>query len=213
MVVAAAIIAVGAVWYAQRPAGVSVDLGAANAQSSGDVDTAGVLEMSLGNPDADVTVIEYASFTCPHCKNFHNGPFKQLKSEYMDTGKINFIYREVYFDKYGLWAGMVARCGGPEKYFGIADLLYETQAEWAKGSEAQIGGNLRKIGLNAGIDADKLDACFADGDMARAMVAVFQETSTADGINSTPSFVIDGKKYSNMAYDDFAAILDEKLGQ
>ena len=84
--------------------------GAAYAQSSA---APTVEEMSQGNPDAAVTVIEYASFTCPHCANFHNGPYQDLKADFIDTGKINFIYREVYFDRFGLWAGMLALCAGP----------------------------------------------------------------------------------------------------
>ena len=85
-------------------------LGAAMAQDAGTFDTSSIVEMQIGNPDAPVTIIEYASYTCPHCKRFHEGPFKQLKAEYIDTGKINFIYREVYFDRYGLWASAIARC-------------------------------------------------------------------------------------------------------
>ena len=99
-------------WLGSQPQAPGVTLGAVNAQEAGDIDTSGVLEMSMGNPDADVTVIEYASFTCPHCRSFHEGAFKDLKKDYIDTGKINFIYREVYFDRFGLWAGMLARCGG-----------------------------------------------------------------------------------------------------
>ena len=89
-----------------------------------------VQEMTIGNPDAAVTVVEYASFTCPHCRTFHERVWPSLKENYVDTGKINFVYREVYFDRYGLWAGMLARCDGGEKYFGIADMLYKRQREW-----------------------------------------------------------------------------------
>jgi len=83
--------------------------GAANAQStSGDIDTSGIVDMVTGNPDSAVEIIEYASFTCPHCATFHATNFKKLKSEYIDTGKIKFVYREVYFDRFGLWASLVA---------------------------------------------------------------------------------------------------------
>lgn len=181
--------------------------------ASADAATSEVIEMSMGNPDAEVTVIEYASFTCPHCKNFHAGPLKTLKSEYIDSGKINFIYREIYFDRYGLWAGMLARCGGPARYFGLADLLYEQQSEWAKGEPAQVADNLRRLGKTAGLDEAQVEACLSDADKAQAMVARFEETSKADDINSTPSFVINGKKYSNMNYEDFSKILDTELAE
>jgi protein-disulfide isomerase len=187
-------------------------VGMAEAQSE-EVDTSLVSEMTLGNPDAPVTVVEYASFTCPHCANFHSGAFKQLKEEFIDTGRINFVYREVYFDRFGLWAAMIARCAGPDRYFGVADVLYQTQREWTAGGDpATIADNLRRIGLTAGLSPDEVNACLQDGDKARAMVAVYQENAEADGINSTPSFVINGEKYSNMPYDEMKAILEEALG-
>ena len=207
-----AVLGIGGFLYASRSSEPGPNLLAANAQDASDVDTSGVLEMSLGNPDADVTVIEYASFTCPHCRNFHETVFGQLKTNYIDTGKINFIYREVYFDRFGLWGGIVARCGGEAKYFGISDLLYKQQSAWlAGGDPAQIAGNLRKIGKTAGLSDDQLDACLNDGENAKALVAVYQKNAKADDINSTPSFLINGKKVSNMNYADFAAALDEEL--
>ena len=89
-------------------------------------------DMMVGNADASVTVIEYASFTCPHCASFHAGPYKKLKKDYIDTGKIKFVFREVYFDKVGVWSSLIARCGGQERFFGIADLIFKGQKEWAR---------------------------------------------------------------------------------
>ena len=193
-------------------AGGSAPVGMARAQE-GEIDTSRVLEMSMGNPDAPVTVIEYASFTCPHCRSFHEGPFKELKANYIDTGRIHFIYREVYFDRFGLWAGMLARCAGPDRYFGMTEMIYATQQEWiGNGDPATIAENLRKMGRTAGLTDEQVDACLQDADMAQAMVAVYQQNAAADGIESTPSFVINGEKYSNMSYEEFSAILEEKLG-
>ncbi|PWE32632.1 thiol-disulfide oxidoreductase [Maritimibacter sp. 55A14] len=186
---------------------------AALAQSADDVDTSGIEDMALGDANASVKVIEYASFTCPHCANFHKTVFGKLKADYIDTGKIHFIHREVYFDRFGLWAAMVARCGGPERYFGIADMIYERQREWLSGEDAsQIVGNLRKLGKIAGIGDAELDACLSDQQHAEALVARYQETAKADDITSTPSFVINGDKFSNMSYEDFSSVLDDKLG-
>lgn len=188
--------------------------GAANAQStSGDVDTSTIADMVLGNPDAAVTVTEYASFTCPHCAAFHEGPFKQLKAEYIDTGKIKFVYREVYFDRPGLWASMIARCGGQEKFFGIADLIYKGQSTWARAGEpAAIVDELRKIGRLAGLDSDTLESCLQDATQAQTLVAWYQENGENDDITSTPSFLINGTKHSNMAYADMKALIDAELG-
>jgi protein-disulfide isomerase len=206
--------AAGLWWYGTRSTEDGPNLAAAMAQDAATVDTSGVAEMSLGNPDAKVTVIEYASYTCPHCKNFHDTVFKDLKKNYIDTGKINFIYREVYFDRFGLWAAMVARCGGEMRYFGIADMIYETQKDWvADGDPALVAENLRKIGKKAGLSDAELDACMNDGENAKALVAAYQKNAEADGVNSTPTFRINGEEYSNMNYADFSAILDKKLAE
>ncbi|MBS8225399.1 DsbA family protein [Vannielia litorea] len=195
------------------PGGTGFDL-AAQAQTTEDVDTSGIVEMTLGEESAPVEVIEYASFTCPHCASFHQNVFKKLKADYIDTGKVHFIYREIYFDKPGLWAGMVARCAGPMRYFGIADALYTEQAEWlATRDLAGIHGDLRKLALKSGLDGEQVDACLGDAEKAQAMYALFLKNAEADGIESTPSFIIDGEKYTNMSYEDFSAILDEKLGE
>jgi protein-disulfide isomerase len=172
-----------------------------------------ITEMTMGPEDAKVTIIEYASFTCPHCANFHNGPLKELKAEYIDTGKIHFVYRDVFFDRFGLWASMVARCGGPDKFFGIADMLYAQQRDWAQGEPAAIADNLRRIGKLAGIEPDALEACLNDRDKAQTLVAWYQENATAHDVNSTPTLIINEKKYGNMAYADLKTIIDEKLAQ
>jgi protein-disulfide isomerase len=199
-------------WSNASSSGAGVSLATAQAQEAGAVDPSIVVEMSLGNPDAKVTLIEYASFTCPHCRGFHEGTFKELKANYIDTGKINFIYREVYFDRFGLWAGMLARCGGAERYFGFVDALYEGQSEWTQGGDpATIAGNLRKLGRTAGLTDEEVNACLSDKEKAKAMVAAFEQNAASDDISSTPSFVINGTKYSNMSFEEFGEILDKEL--
>ncbi|WP_411891324.1 DsbA family protein [Yoonia sp. SDW83-1] len=187
--------------------------GAANAQeASGDLPE--VVEMVKGNPDAAVEVIEYASFTCPHCATFHANQYQALQANYIDTGKIKFVYREVYFDRPGLWASMIARCpGDTDFFFNMSALLYEKQREWlASGDPATIVQDLRTLAKTAGLDDATLDACLSDGPKAESLFTWYQENAERDGINSTPSFIIDGQKYSNMPYDEFAATLDGKLG-
>lgn len=192
-------------------------LGAANAQTTdAEIDTSSIVEMQLGNPDAAVTIIEYASYTCPHCARFHEGPYKQLKADYIDTGKINFIYREVYFDRFGLWASAIARCAGtPQSFFGITDLLYKSQAEWSRaggGDPAVIVEELRKIGRVAGLDNETLEACLQDGDKLRTLVAWYQQNAAEDEVNSTPTLVINGRKHGNMGYAELSNLIDEALG-
>jgi protein-disulfide isomerase len=171
-----------------------------------------VKDFSLGDPNAPVKIVEYASFTCPHCAHFHESVFKPLKAEYIDSGKVHFTLREVYFDRYGLWGAMVARCGGDLKYFGVADVLFSTQAEWA-GSEdpTAVVANIRKIGLTAGMTNEQLDVCMNDAGMAEAMVKRFETNMAADQVDGTPTLFINGEKHGNMSYTDLKAIIDTAL--
>ena len=173
-----------------------------------------VPDMVLGNPEAKVVLTEYPSYTCPHCATFHASVFKDLKRDYIDTGKIKFVYREVYFDRYGLWAAMIARCGGEMRYFGIQDLLFNNMKDWAGSDDpATVVENLRRLGRSAGLEDAAMDACLNDGAMAQAMVNKFQTDSEADDINSTPSLVLNGVKHSNMNYADLKALLDAELAK
>lgn len=178
-----------------------------------EIDTSTIVEMTMGADDAPVTVIEYASFTCPHCANFHAGPLKQLKEEYIDTGKVKLIYRDVYFDRYGLWASMIARCEGPDKFFGLADMIYANQSTWSRAGDASsIVDELRKIGRIAGLDDAAMEACLQDGTKAQTLVTWYQANAEEHGINSTPSFIINGKPVANLAYADFKAVIEKELG-
>ena len=173
-----------------------------------------IKDFSIGNPDAKVKITEYASFTCPHCANFHDTVFKPLKADYIDTGKVHFTYREVYFDRYGLWAAMVARCGGDMRYFGISDILFETQQEWPASDDPNVVvENLKKIGRTAGMDDASLDACMKDGAMAEAMVKRFEENMKADEVEGTPTLFINGVKHDNMSYDDLKTIIEAELAK
>lgn len=169
-------------------------------------------DFSLGSPDAPVKIVEYASYTCPHCADFHAKVFKNLKAEYIDTGKVHFTLREVYFDRYGLWAAMVARCGGEMRYFGIHDMLFDKQQDWAGTQDpVQAVQKLREIGLAAGLDNAALDACLNDQAKAEALIAQFEKNMAADEVKGTPTIFINGDRHSNMSWDDLKAILDAKL--
>ncbi len=185
---------------------------AAYAQDAAEVDTSTIVEMVQGVEDAPITMIEYASYTCPHCARFHADGYKKLKEDFIDTGKVKFVYREVYFDRYGLWASMMARCAGPEKFFGITDLLFQGQSEWARaGGPTEIVDELRKIGLLAGIEGEQLDACLQDGTKAQTLVSWYQENATADKVEATPSFVLNGTAIRNQPYDDLKALIEAEL--
>ncbi len=214
---ALALMGAAAWWLTNGASENRLPLGAVNAQeNSGDaaaeIDISSITEMTLGDESAPVTFIEYASFTCPHCAAFHKDQFKQLKADYIDTGKVHFVYRDVYFDRFGLWAAMVARCGGQDRFFGIADMLYTQQKEWIGGGDpVEIADNLRKLGKVAGLTEDQLNACLSDNENAKTLVAWWQQNAEADGITSTPTLIVNGEKHSNQSYADLKSVIDGLL--
>ena len=179
--------------------------------NSNSLDSETIDEMVLGNEDAPVVLIEYASFTCPHCRNFHEDSFSKLKKDYIEPGLVKYIFREVYFDKYGLWAAMVARCGGSEKYFGLIDLIFKKQDEWTTGDVDEVVAKLERIGKVSGMSDNEIQNCMQNNTKARALVEKYRENALKDDIKSTPSFIINGKLYSNMDYDKLTEIIENNL--
>ncbi len=172
-----------------------------------------VVEMALGDPNAPVTIVEYASLTCPHCATFHTTVLPELKAEYIETGKVRLIYREVYFDQPSLWAAMVARCGGPDRYFGIVELMFREQGDWARSADApSLVQALYGIGRRAGLSDAEMESCLTDQAFAQALVESYQKNATADGVQGTPSFVINGELVENMPWPEFRARIETELG-
>lgn len=173
-----------------------------------------VPDIALGQEDAPLTIIEYASFTCGHCANFHQENWPKLKSEYVDTGKVRFIQRDVYFDAVGLWAGILARCGGDDKYYAVSDMLFDDQKKWLSGGSGdEIASNLRKIGLKAGMSEEQMTACWDDKGTAESLIKTFQDNATADEIEATPTFIIGEEKVMNQPWDSMKKIIDDKLAE
>jgi protein-disulfide isomerase len=169
-------------------------------------------DMALGSPDAPVTVIEYASLTCPHCATFHAETFPVIKTKYIDSGKVRFVFREVYFDQYGLWASMIARCGGDATFHGYVTTFFEQQQQWARADD--IVSELLRIGRLGGLPAEKMDACLRDEAFLNRLVADYQANATADGIRSTPTFLVNGESHTGaLSVEAFSAILDAALGE
>ena len=226
-ILAMALIAGGGWWAYQSPQTTTGQLlGAVNAETAApapdaaraaeaataELDPALLADHTMGSPDAPVKMTEYASFTCPHCAKFNETVFQDLKKNYIDTGKVFFTYREVYFDRFGLWAGMIARCGGADRYFGFVETYYSTRDTWLNSDDpAVISENLKRIGRTGGMSNEQIDTCLNNQPFAQALVANFQTNMEADKVEGTPTFIIDGEKFSNMPYDEFAKLLDEKL--
>ena len=177
-----------------------------------EANTMEIEDIIVGDPNAPVEVIEYASFTCPHCRSFHEGPYKQMKADYIDTGKVKFVYREVIFDPFGLWAAIVARCAGPDRYMAVADMIYTEQSEWqVRNDPGATAANLTTIGKRAGMDEATINECLSDRDFAVALVDNYRANAEKDGVNSTPTLFINGRKHGNMRYDELAELIEAEL--
>ncbi len=172
------------------------------------------IEMSKGNDDAPVVFVEYASLTCPACAAFHSNVYPQLNKEYIETGKVKFIHREIYFDKAGLWAALTARCSNVvNRYFGMLELLYSEQAKWSRYETSnKIVDSLLKISAKSGIEKAKAISCLEDQEKALDLVNEFRIYVDKDAIESTPTFIVNGKKYTNRSYDELKKIIDKELG-
>ena len=133
-----------------------------------------------------------------------------MKEQYIDTGKVKFILREVYFDQYGLWASMVARCGGEKGFYPLAETFLTTQASWTGADD--IGHAIHQVGRRAGLSAARLEQCLSDRDYAKELLATYQKNREADEIQSTPTFIIGGETHTGaLSFDDFSTIVDAAL--
>jgi protein-disulfide isomerase len=167
--------------------------GEALAQSAEDINKAGALgDMVLGSKDAPVTIIEYASMTCPHCATFTKEVFPKLKSAYIDTGKVRFIFREFPLDQVALAASALARCvakDDPQKFFTIIDVLFKQQNELA--SDAL--GTINRVGKQAGFSEQMIKDCVqGDPTVQKGILDTREYAYTKLKVNSTPSFFING---------------------
>lgn len=167
-----------------------------------------IIEMTLGSASAPTTMEVYASFTCPHCANFHNGALALLRRDYVETGRLRVVYRDVFLDRPGLWASMMARCAGPDRFFDAADLLYHNQSVWTEGDTPTILGFLAEIGSRVGMSDADLEACYTNTELASNLVAWSDRERLSARVNSTPTLVINGKLYPNMSYEQIVAIID-----
>ena len=164
-------------------------------------------EMTMGPDTAKVTVIEYASATCPHCAAFYNDTFGALKKEYIDTGKIRFVFREFPHQDAALAAFMVARCAPKEKYFPLIDVFFTTQPEWTQNPQE----GLFKIAQQAGFTKDSFEACLKNEAMAKDILAV-RKKAEGFGVTGIPTFFVNGERYDGeRKIEDFRAKIDPLL--
>ena len=150
-------------------------------------------EHILGDPEAPVTIIEYASMTCPHCKRFHEGPFKEIKKKYIDTGKAKLYFREFPFDPRAAAAFMLAACAPKERYFSMIDVLFKQQSVWARSDK--VVAELQKISKLAGFTQESFEACLKNQELLDNVVAIQEKAQKEYKVDATPSFFINGERY------------------
>lgn len=184
--------------------------GTALAQQAPAVPASATAPRVLGSPDAPVEVVEYASLTCHHCANFHNEVLPQVKKEFIDTGKVRIVYRDFPLDRVGLEAATMARCLPPERYFPVLSLLFAKQDDWSHAKDPIEP--LARIGALAGLSRQAYDACRADKALQDSIVQSRYEGEQKHGVDSTPSFVIDGKTLKGvLQFEEFKKTVEPLL--
>jgi protein-disulfide isomerase len=162
----------------------------------------------LGSADAPVTIIEYASLTCPHCASFHSETLPKLKSDWIDTGKAKLVYRDFPLDGAALAAAVLAHCAPADRYFPLIGMMFERQSEWAV--EGEWRERLTQLAGIAGMDKGSVDACLADEERKNAVVKRAEEGQAKYAVQSTPTFIINGRKLSGaLPLEEFVRIIEE----
>jgi protein-disulfide isomerase len=152
-------------------------------------------DIVVGQKDAPITIVEYASMTCPHCAHFANVTFPKLKKKYIDTGKVKLVFREFPLDDLAAHASMLARCAGPDHYMAMVEALFQTQDGWAASdSETQDMKALLGVARQAGMSKADFDKCMANQTLYNNIVKQRSRAANEFGVDSTPTFFIDGKR-------------------
>ena len=174
--------------------------------------------MVIGEESAPVTIVEYMSMTCPHCATFHNNTFDEIKKNYVDTGKARFIIREFPFDPRAAAAFMLARCtpakpeepSTPNQYFAMVSMLMKQQEAWAGAQDGRAA--LLQMSKLAGFSQETFQSCLTNQKLLDDVNATMKRGADEFGVNSTPTFLINGKRYAGaMSVESMSALIDSLL--
>ncbi len=159
------------------------------------VDTIEALEeKSLGEPDAPIKMIEFASLTCGHCARFHNEVMPAIKEKYINNGKIFFIYKDFPLDKFALKASIISRCSGNKNYFSFLDVFYKKQASWTRSQDPFK--SLLKIAKVGGLKDEEIKVCVGNKSIEDGLLKDRLKSSKKYDITATPTIYLNGKKYT-----------------
>jgi protein-disulfide isomerase len=172
-------------------------------------------DMTMGNPKAKVTLVEYASVACPHCARFNNDVFPAFKKKYIDTGKVYYVARESLTGSAPVAAAgfLLARCAGKDKYFQVTDAIYRAQDQMF--TSGDVRGTLLRIAQSAGLSEDQFNNCITDPKAIKALNDRVEKTNTADKIEGTPTFIVNGKKVADgeVTLQQLSAAIDPLLNK
>jgi len=185
----------------------------ASAQSASDVaKPVSLPDMVLGSADAKVTITEFASMTCPHCAAFNAETFPKIKSAYIDTGKVRYIFREFPLDIKAAAGSMLARCianGDAPKYFAVTDMLFRQQNDWVAKNTTET---LARIGKQAGLSQQQVETCLKDQTLLDKIAADQKYASDVLKVDSTPTFFVNGERIKGEAsFEEFQKKIDPLL--
>jgi len=162
----------------------------------------------VGNDAAPVTIIEYASLTCPHCANFHLTTLPEIKKDWLETGRAKLIYRDYPLDKDAASAAMIARCAPENRYFTFLHAFYAQQKTWARAADPVNA--LTQLAILGGMSRDDVKACLANEALQDGVLQMRLDGQIEYDIKSTPTFVVNGKVVrGEMSYSDFNKLLED----
>ena len=174
--------------------------------------TDSIKEMVIGQADAPLTIVEYASLGCSHCASFHHDTYPQLKKDYIDTGKVKFVFRDFPLGTPALAATMIARCSGSQRYFGFVEMFFRAQPQWSRASNPLDA--LTKVARFGGMPSADVQACISNQKLLDHIQGLKENAYKEDGVNATPYFVIGTEKLSGgLPYDEFKKIVDRELAK
>ena len=168
----------------------------------------------IGDPNAPVTIIEYASMSCSHCADFHNNTLNEIKEEYVDTGKVKFAFRDFPFNYPALAGSMMMRCVPNNVRYDYMNALYKLQNKWVSRDITKTKAELYKIMQSGGMQQEEFDSCLANVDLENDILDEVMQAQGEFNIRSTPSFIINGNLISgNKNIKEFRQIIDKILSQ
>jgi len=166
----------------------------------------------LGNPDAPVTIIEYASLGCPHCREFHDETLPEIKKTYIDTGKVKLIFRDFPLGQRATAASMIARCSGPIRYFALVSIFFRDQGIWSQAPDGLAA--LTASAKKAGMSATQVDACLRSEELLQGVQKIAMDGNKEHGVDSTPFFIVAGEKVSGAQdFKVFEEIIERALAK